>query len=89
MFAAAKNLGDGSDGMGDLLTRLRAREKARCKEQVLHCVKQESAHLRQQQTGKSVPQGGVDTSARCVETVFVGQCFDTEVPYTGRIWSKR
>lgn len=29
MFAAAKNLGQGADGMGDLLTRLRAREKAR------------------------------------------------------------
>lgn len=29
MFAAAKNLGDGAGGMGDLLTRLRAREKAR------------------------------------------------------------
>lgn len=29
MFAAAKNLGEGGGGMGDLLTRLRAREKAR------------------------------------------------------------
>eukprot|EP00752_Nemacystus_decipiens_P009461 g8459.t1 len=29
MFAAAKNLGDGAGGMADLLTRLRAREKAR------------------------------------------------------------
>ncbi len=29
MFAAAKNLGDGTGGMSDLLKRLRAREKAR------------------------------------------------------------
>ncbi|CAM9251753.1 unnamed protein product [Scytosiphon promiscuus] len=29
MFAAAKNLGEGVGGMSDLLTRLRAREKAR------------------------------------------------------------
>lgn len=33
MFAAAKNLGD-ADGMGDLLTRLRSREKSRHIEQV-------------------------------------------------------
>lgn len=38
MFAAAKNLGDGTGGMGDLLARLRVREKARHRKQVYYTV---------------------------------------------------
>lgn len=42
MFAAAKNLGDGGGGMSDLLTRLRAREKARHGLQVSRAQPRES-----------------------------------------------
>lgn len=42
MFAAAKNLGEGGGGMGDLLTRLRAREKARHGLQVSRTQSRES-----------------------------------------------